>query len=373
MHSSKNFSKSKILFLVQLPPPVHGVSIMNKYVLENDFLLKKFETKILPLDFGQTLNDIGKITFKKLQRMVFFSFRLVFFLAKYRPDIVYFTIMPTGKIFYRDAFFALLIRFFCPKLILHLHGKGIYQTTQRSRFKKILYKKVLRSSKLICLSHTLKDDVSHLIEKEPYILANGVPIMKVENTYKNKNSVPNILFLSNLVKSKGIEVFLNSIVELNKLGLKFEVSIIGNSVDYTIEEANFFCRENNLENKVFVLGPKYGKDKVEALYKSDIFVLPSFNECFPLAILEAMQAGKPIVSTKVGGIPDIIKDGIEGFLVEPNNTQKLTEVLKLLINDEALRLKLGEGARNKFIANYTLEQFQIGIVQIFEMELNNSA
>src|SRR5437868_12020924 len=108
----KESNKHKVLFIVQLPPPIHGVSVMNQYAVNNPFLKENYQIHILTLDFGQTLKDIGKIKLGKLIRMIRFLFKLCFELISFRPDLVYFTIMPTGKTFYRDAFISKIIKGF---------------------------------------------------------------------------------------------------------------------------------------------------------------------------------------------------------------------------------------------------------------------
>ena len=95
--------RPKILFIVQLPPPIHGVTIMNQHTIDNPGWRSKYDVRTLPLHFGQTLDDIGKITMMKVLHMVGFIFKLCRILISFKPSIVYFTIVPTGKIFYRDA------------------------------------------------------------------------------------------------------------------------------------------------------------------------------------------------------------------------------------------------------------------------------
>src|SRR5262245_9019360 len=113
--------RPRILFIVQLPPPVHGVTMMNQYTVENPGWQSRYDVKTLPLHFGQKLDDIGKITPLKMLHMIGFLFRLCGILITYRPSLVYFTLVPTGKIFYRDALFTALIKLFRRRLVFHLH------------------------------------------------------------------------------------------------------------------------------------------------------------------------------------------------------------------------------------------------------------
>lgn len=81
------------------------------------------------------------------------------------------------------------------------------------------------------------------------------------------------------------------------------------------------------------------------LEQSDVFVLPSYNEGVPMALLEAMAHGLPVITTPVGGIPDAVTDGVDGVMVEPGNIKQLTHALQRMIESESLRVTLGRNAR----------------------------
>jgi glycosyltransferase involved in cell wall biosynthesis len=83
------------------------------------------------------------------------------------------------------------------------------------------------------------------------------------------------------------------------------------------------------------------------LEASDVFVLPSHAEGVPMAMLEAMAYGLPVITTPVGGIPDLVADRAQGLMVTPGNVEQISAALRLLIEDESLRLKLGRSARDR--------------------------
>lgn len=361
--------KPRILFIVQLPPPVHGVTLMNQYTIDHPWWKRNYEVKTLPLHFGQKLDDIGKITAGKMLHMVGFLFRLCYTLIRFKPSLVYFTITPTGKIFYRDALFTWFIKLFRPRIIFHLHKKGVEEIVVRSRFKRWLYKKTFKGVTAICLSKKLTQDIRTIYQQQPYILPNGIKVVS-HGPPKRSNNTPQIIYLSNLIKSKGIKVLLQSLVELRREGCDFNARIVGESIDFSREEANAFCRREGIADVVQVVGPKFEEEKFEELRHADIFVLPSYNECVPLTILEAMQFGLPVVTTNVGGIPDIITHGENGLLTTPGNVRELTTRLKQLLNEKELRMRLANNAREQFMTNYTLEIFYEGLADIFEEVLN---
>jgi glycosyltransferase involved in cell wall biosynthesis len=315
------------------------------------------------------LDDIGKITPLKMMHMVGFLFRLCGILISFRPSVVYFTIVPTGKIFYRDALITALIKLFRRRIVFHLHRKGIEEMADGSRHKRWLLRRTFKNTTVICLSKKLTADIRTVYKPEPFILPNGIEFVN-RPIIERDAAAPRILYLSNLVINKGIEVFLQSLVELHKQGCSFRASVVGAPVDYTLDQAKAFCAGAGIGHLVEIPGPKFGADKFDELARADIFVLPSFNECVPLTILEAMQFGLPVVATSVGGIPDILHDGVNGLLVPPGSTKDLTARLKQLLVNKTERLQMGYSARERFMQKYTLAKFYDGLTGIFEQVLH---
>ena len=100
----------------------------------------------------------------------------------------------------------------------------------------------------------------------------------------------------------------------------------------------------NLENSIIFTG-KISPEIIQKYYQmADIFTLPSYTEGLPLVVIEAMACGLPVVVSTVGGIPELVKDGNNGFLVPPKDSFSLNEKLEILVNNEELRKKIGTKA-----------------------------
>ena len=102
----------------------------------------------------------------------------------------------------------------------------------------------------------------------------------------------------------------------------------------------------------------------EYMVASDVFVLPSLSEGFPTVILEAMASGIPIVATKVRGVPEIIKDGENGFLVEPRNSEEIAEKVLLLLNKDELRKRISEKNIEE-VKRYHWESIAIRLEEVY--------
>ena len=203
-----------------------------------------------------------------------------------------------------------------------------------------MYKFIFKNVEVITLSSLLNYDIENIYNKAPFVLANGIKLEPVATLEPNKNK-RTLLFLSNLIKAKGILIFIDAIEQVLNENANFKVKIVGNSGDVSIEEVRRIVADKNLQSYVEVLGPKYGSDKEKILLNANILVLPTVfeNECFPLVILEAMAKGLLIISTKVGAIPEIVQDGINGKVIEKPNVQFLKKAILDCIKMEDFELQ----------------------------------
>ena len=305
------------------------------------------------------VNEIGMITVKKIIGHINTLARLFYSIVFKRPDFCYMALSTTGAAFKKDVFLIVLLKLFRIKRIYHLHNKGI-KREQRNLLNWYLYKFVFNNSEVILLSKLLYDDVSTFVStNQIHICPNGVKEISADFK-KTMNTVPEILFLSNLIKTKGVIVLLEACQLLLNRGMLFHCTFIGDEGDISSVEFNKIVHEMRIENHVTYLGKKFGNEKNMAFRNADIFAFPTYyaNETFGLVNLEAMQNRLPIVSTFEGGIPDIIENGITGFLVPQRDASALAEKLELLIKDSKLRQQMGDAGYKKFLNEFTFEIFE---------------
>lgn len=112
-----------------------------------------------------------------------------------------------------------------------------------------------------------------------------------------------------------------------------------------LDEARRLAAEQDLSSIVEITGWVGAERKMKLLRESDLFVLPSYHEGLPISLLEAMAAGLPVIATRVGGIPEVIRDGEQGLLIPPGDVDALVGAIRRLIDDPALRSRLGGAAR----------------------------
>lgn len=357
-----------ILFIGQLPPPMHGVSLMNTYVINSAIIRSNFNLDVVNLQFAKSMKELNKFSFQKVFKAILYCFLIVKKILLHKPDLVYFTLAPTNYGFFRDAIYVFLLKLFNCKILFHLHGKGIKENIKKNYIKKFLYIWVFKNTHVICLSQKLTNDIEDFYKSKPFIVPNGIPIQPGFKKKRNQGnpSVPQILYVSNYVREKGILILIDALSKLKNQGYLFNARLVGAPADLTIEFLENIITDQNLTEVVKVIGPLYADDKFLEFQKADIFVFPSYNDAFPLVILEAMQFSLPVISTFEGGIPEIVIDGETGFLVETQNSQMLAEKIGILLKDKDLRMKMGKKGYDRFINNFTLNHFENNLNRTFQ-------
>lgn len=368
--------QKKILFLIQLPPPVHGASLRNKFIAESKMINDAFNIKLVPMRFAKDLQDLEKLNLQKLFRMFLFSFRLVKILLSYRPKLIYFTLSPVGSAFYRDALYVSILKLFNSDLLYHLRVLGVKESAKG--FKKLLYKFVFRNASVICLSKTAAIDIKPIHNDKIYIVNDGIedPVSHYGLHLKEKQNTKTktILFLSNFYKSKGLFILLEATKILLKKRKDFRVHLVGaETAEVPINHLKKFVLREELQDIIIIKTGKYEKEKYLEYLNADIFAFPTYypKENFPGVVLEAMACQLPIVSTNFASVPEMIDDGENGLLVETLNPEHLAIKLDILLNDENMRNRLGQAAREKFCKNYREEIYEKNMFICFNDVISN--
>lgn len=365
-------NKRKVLCLLQLSPPVHGVTQMNDYIVKSRYLREKMDLSVVSLNFASSIKDVGVARPAKFLLMLKVIFKLIRAIIKLKPKTVYFTISPTGKAFYRDLVFSLIFKAFRVKnIIFHLHGKGIAQVTHK-RIQKALYRWVFNKSKIILLSPLLVFDVKDVVAEDnifflPNSIPRSIPPDKLEFACleRRDRAVCRIVFLSNMIRNKGPIVLLRALDILAKEGHDFQACFAGSWFGGDCK-AEFYSvlLDSHLAGYVQYLGPQYGNEKTELLLSGDIFVFPTYGDVFGIVNLEAMEAGLPVISTYEGAISEVIENGVTGYLVPKQDHVALAEKIRILLDNPDLRIRMGDAGRKKFEEQYAFEVYEKKLSEI---------
>lgn len=366
--------KKKILFIMHMPPPVHGAAMVGKWIHDSKTINHEFDCFYINPSVSNSISDVGKVKIKKIYLLVSLIFRIIISIYKIKPDLCYYTPTSDGWGIYRDALTIFLIRVCRVKIVLHLHNKGV-KNYSRSKYARYAYNIIFHRVKVILIANELLNDIEQFVSRDDiFILPNGIPQSINEEEYKEilavRHQNPNknrLLYLSNMMSEKGIWVLLEACKILSDAKNDFECHFVGNWGDTTNEEFQNEINKRGLNNKVFCHGPKYGDDKKYFFMNSDIFIFPTFyhGETFGLVLLEAMEYGLPCITTPEGGIPSFISHQ-NGILVKQKDSHELSIAIKKLIDGKEERENMGCNGRQLFIKKYTLQNFEKNFVDILK-------
>lgn len=365
--------KPRILFIAPLPPPVHGSAMVSQYIKDCKELHNEFQCDFVNLSTSRNIDEIGKRSIMKYIRFIGAYFITIWKLLTHRYALCYLAITCHGMGFLKDAPFVLLCKLFRRKVVIHQHNKGMSNCVDKQPYKWLL-PLVYRKTKVILLSWHLYPDIEKVVKKEQILICpNGIPeLFETEPHFERNNNAPHLLFLSNLIPSKGVYVLLDACKILKNKGYKFVCNVVGGeSKEITKEIFEKAVEERGLNDFVVYNGPQYGDDKKKFFADADIFVQPTYEDCFPLTLLEAMQYKLPLVSTDEGAVPDMVEKEINGFICKRKDAFLIADGIEKLLDSKELRLQMGEAGYQIFKEKFTLEQFCNNILSIIKKQIKH--
>ena len=302
---------------------------------------------------GWSRRSISKIW---LQPLKYLTAATVIFVAALfgRISVLHLHVAEGGSVL-RKLLLMELVRLFKVPTIIHMHAAnfpGFYAGLPHI-CQQWVFRAFNHCTTFIVLGKTFRDYFVSTVMVKPdriVIIPNGVPDPGF--TQKLDTHCCELLFLGTLTKRKGLHELLTVLArpEFIKQNWQLRVAGAGDPEPWLKHIAD--CK---LNGRVSLLGWT-DPDKARVLLaECDVLVLPSHNEALPLVILEAMAHGRPVVTTPVGSIQDVVIHELNGLLVEPGNAADLASALDQMIRDPGLRRQMGLNARAAYEAQFTVE------------------
>lgn len=234
--------------------------------------------------------------------------------------------------FYRCRMFIKLAKKFGKKVILHEHAADFVEFFNAAGDKANIVETINSCDCLIVLSNSWKDYFASIgvEESKIHVLNNIVSPPETVNKPHNDGKL-HLMYMGEISNRKGAFDLLKAVSD-NRDYFKERLLLRmgGNEVDGDI---NAYIKKHSLESFVSYEGWISGQKKTDCLTWEDVYILPSYNEGLPIAILEAMSYRHPVISTPVGGIPEVVESGENGILIQPGNTQEIADAIKLYIEN----------------------------------------
>jgi glycosyltransferase involved in cell wall biosynthesis len=254
---------------------------------------------------------------------------------------------------YRASLYGRVAAFFAriPVVITSVHGNYRKDLRPERRIANRILSRV--TDKIVAVSESIKEDIIRYDKIDPskiLVIHNGVDILKfapdgrfhdIRKEFAITDSDVVIGFIGRLVPAKGIEYLIDAFSHLVSELKNIKLLIVGQGS--LLDRLRERTHEHGINGSVLFTGERH--DIPDILSGIDIFVMPSVAEGLPNSLLEAMAMRKPIIATSVGGIPEVIRNGINGLLVPPRNAESIITAIKKLLDKRHLAKKMGQSAR----------------------------
>lgn len=348
-----------LMLVAQPPPPLHGSNLMAEMALQA-LRHKGYSVDLVKREFSLILEEVGRFRLIKLWRYQRFLVSLITRSRKHRPELCIYFMAPNPPAVLADAFALRVLQKQGIPCVCYMHGLGFrtYDVHGSWWGRRIVRRALSESSGAIVVCEPLKIDLAHVMDSRRVVkVPNGLPDTPIRR-HREETGKFNVLFLSNLLPSKGAHDLIRAVALLRGKTDAINVWVAGAVKDRQYaEELSELCKSLNLGDIVRFLGPVEGGDKDRLFAAADLFVLPTRNDTFGLVVLEALRAGLPVITTHQGSLPEMVRHGENGYLIDPDNVSELAEKLLTLLANEPLRLSMGRKGREIYESAYTYEKY----------------
>lgn len=349
-----------LLVISQLPPPVHGSTVMTQVFLES---LDRLDVRWTLVDrrFSASIDAVGKVTLRKALAAVGLIGRLMQAITRTHPTGLVFFCTTRPVSFFVDWLLSEVIRLSRVPAINYIHTQGYRDLAGRNKFFALMVKRMLGlASQTVCLSPSLYADIAPWVAAEKVsFIANtppGIPAELGERTAAPRR----VTFLSNFIPGKGIDTFLEVAIGLSAQHADVVFDVVGASTDEDqSKRLRQVVHDAGLSERFNFAGAVHGDEKWNYLRQSALLVFPSqLIEAQPLTIIEAFACGTPVAAYKVGGIVDLVVDGQTGVLVEPLSSSAMLRAVDQLLSSPGLLADYGRRAAAEFSQRFSGETYQ---------------
>lgn len=351
-------SAKKYIVMVGPSPNSHGGVSSVVMTWKNAGLFQRW-----PITYLETHVEGSKI--QKLRIGIFALLRFLFLLASNRVACVHLHIAKR-KSFWRKSVFALAAIVLRRPVLFHLHSgyfPAFFHEESNWLQKRFIRFFLNQADRLIVLSKDWDEILRSITTNRRITVIRNFQAPPAHVPNDAARSKHQILFLGVLNRDKGFYDLLEAVAPLCE---EFPSLVLACGGTGNQDEVVERIRQLRLENHVKLLGWISGESKIAWLSRSSFFVLPSYVECTPMGILEAMAWGLPVISTKIGGIPDVVEHGREGLLIVPGDIVGLRDAMRQLLGNDEERGRMGFAAQRKIAREFSAKAIMPRVDHLYE-------
>jgi len=373
---SESFSDTKmprVLISGHLPPPMSGIGTYYQTLLGSS-LPRRVNLQFIDTSLRRRPgSETGSWSFSNLTSAIGDCIRFAKAVAIHRPEICHIA-TAYGLSFLKHCVCIVIAKLLGSKVLLHPHCSFYFLYEQQGKTWQWFVRKVIGfCDGIVVLSNEWKKFQEVVPGCQIYYLPNAINLLSYvdigREKIKSKSDKPylHILYLGHLGKAKGSFDLICAAKTIlgQELGVVFDLvgqeQVIGE-----MKQLNTQVAEAGLEQFIHIQPAVTGVEKIELFRSADIFVYPSYHEGMPMAVIEAMACGLPIVATQVGGLPDLVCPGSNGLLVPAGRPDKLANAIYCLVVNPQLRCSMQTSSFQRAQENFDIENLVSRLVEIYQ-------
>uniref|UniRef100_A0A832MM61 Glycosyltransferase family 1 protein n=1 Tax=Eiseniibacteriota bacterium TaxID=2212470 RepID=A0A832MM61_UNCEI len=360
---ARRASRPRVLLLGPALAAVSGVSTHLAQLFRSG-LAGRFD--LLHFQVGSEGRREGAL--QKLARFLFSPLQLALVILRRRPDIVHLNTSLMPKSFWRDLAYLAVARALGRRVVYQVHGGALPADFAAGRRDwSVVLRRVLSWPDAVVLLARVELDayrafvpgqrlelIPNAIELEPLV---SMPL------HGRSEGPLRLVYLGRFVRTKGVFECCDALASLAREGHAFAFTMAGSGPEEPSLRAH--VEALGLGDRVRFVGPRFGDEKIGLWRETDVFLLPTWGEGLPYALLEAMAAGAVPVATRVGAIPDVVEHEVHGMLVAPREPAAIARALARLDEDRALLRRLAEAARARVVAHYGMARLEADFERLY--------
>ena len=364
--------RPRVLIIGPLPPPFGGVGLMIEMQLHSS-LAREFDLHVVDTSKRQLRFTVENPTWKTPFYFLRDFYRLIRTLVRVRPDAA--LVHATSSLaVLRDWLFMLTPRLAGTKVICHYHGtvNARFPSCETPRGRAIGRFLMSAAHRVIVLGPTCQRRMGEAWKRDDLVWAPNVADVAMFRNMPPDTPAPwlapgerAVLFVGRLSAPKGIYDLFDAIPRVIERHPEARFVLVGVAENDAMEPViRAEAERRGIAPRVAFLGSLEGHEKAAAFVTSQMLVLPSWTEGFPLVIPEAMAAGLPVIATGVGTIPDFVTDAEDGFLIAPRDPRALADRICRLLGDEGLRRRISKRVRERALHEFAID---VGCGKVMEV------
>ena len=283
-------------------------------------------------------------------------------------SVVHINTSMVPRAFWRDFAYLLVAKLLRARVVWQVHGGKLPQDFFAAGVATALLRWALGLPDLVAVLARVELEAYKRFVPRQRVAAmpNAIdcaPYAMVPTVRSSEDHPLRLVYIGRIAREKGLYETLQALRLAAELGVDARLTVAGQGA----EEARLrrYAQALGIASRVHFAGPVYGADKAQLFAQSDAFVLPSYSEGLPYALLEAMAAGMPVIATPVGAVPDVMSHGMHGFLVPARDGKALAEAIAAMGTNRDQLTWMSRASRRRVRAAYAIDRLAADFSQCY--------